>query len=131
MCAIPTEVVQRFAFKRKTSLSEANYLFEQLEQFLDTASGSVARPSVNIDEAWHEFVLHTKHYADYCITRYGHFIHHVPTSPLCCESGYGSGVSQSASSQSEVNLKLADCSPNDDNRCSSDCLSGGDPTTAL
>ncbi len=112
---IPKEVIQRFAGKYNISLPEATALFDQLEAYLDTAANCGYAPSsVAIDEAWHEFILHTRCYTDYCLNRYGHFIHHVPTSPLPCAVEQTSSTIQvlqrgiSASSS-----KLPDCGPSE------------------
>lgn len=35
-------------------------------------------PSLMVDLAWHEFVLCTKYYADFCQSQFGRFIHHTP-----------------------------------------------------
>jgi hypothetical protein len=110
MTSIPSEVIQRFASKQNMDLSEASQLFLNLEQFLDNASSCVASPSKVVDEAWHEFVLHTRQYADYCMTRYGRFIHHVPTSLGDCETECGTGVEGNVKREEVIDPKSADCS---------------------
>ncbi len=35
-------------------------------------------PSRAVDSAWHEFILLTKNYADFCDKAFGKFLHHVP-----------------------------------------------------
>lgn len=35
-------------------------------------------PSKAVDTAWHEFILLTKNYADFCDKAFGKFLHHVP-----------------------------------------------------
>lgn len=35
-------------------------------------------PSVIVDNVWHEFILFTKTYTDFCQDRYGRMIHHNP-----------------------------------------------------
>ncbi len=32
-----------------------------------------------IDEGWHNFILFTKDYADFCMNHFGFFVHHNPT----------------------------------------------------
>ena len=43
---------------------------------------SLTMPSKVVDDAWHEFILFTKEYQDFCIGAYGkarrHFLHHTP-----------------------------------------------------
>ena len=120
MNTIPNEVIQRFAFKHNIPLSEASQLFGRLETFLDGASTCVSSPSPVIDEAWHEFILHTKYYADYCLNRYGRFIHHIPTSSSDCENECGTGVQEDFYNEwQERKMKVSDCSSD----CSSGCRS--------
>jgi hypothetical protein len=35
-------------------------------------------PSPIVDEAWHQFILFTREYAEYCNSVAGRFIHHEP-----------------------------------------------------
>ena len=37
-------------------------------------------PSVAVDTAWHEFILLTQAYADFCQLAFGKFLHHAPTN---------------------------------------------------
>ena len=50
-------------------------------------------PSEEIDHAWHEMILITKSYHDFCNTLCGEYVHHVPSSPeeLASES-YGESI---------------------------------------
>ena len=36
-------------------------------------------PSLLVDLAWHEFILFTRYYHEFCLTHYGRFIHHTPS----------------------------------------------------
>ncbi|TDY16778.1 hypothetical protein B0G81_7888 [Paraburkholderia sp. BL6665CI2N2] len=38
--------------------------------------------SVRIDEAWHQFVLFTRQYTDFCRRYFGEYVHHIPSGPL-------------------------------------------------
>lgn len=91
MSSIPSEVVHRFAHKHNVELLEASHIFDQLEDFLDTASKTAMSPPATVDEAWHEFILHTKSYSEYCTHRYGRFIHHLPNSSSCCDTNCSTG----------------------------------------
>jgi len=42
----------------------------------------VAMPSRVVDAMWHEFILHTKAYRDWCLLALGHFLHHTPAEAL-------------------------------------------------
>src|SRR5690242_17996976 len=37
-------------------------------------------PSREIDEFWHNHILHTKHYFQDCFNIFGHYLHHAPAS---------------------------------------------------
>lgn len=41
----------------------------------------VLTPSKLVDKAWHQFILHTREYSEYCDRSAGRFIHHEPTAP--------------------------------------------------
>ena len=122
MKTIPEEVVRRFAYKRQLGVNDAQQLFQELETFLDHASTCVATPSSRIDDAWHEFILHTKDYGEFCRDRYGRLVHHVPTSPLSCEGDTGEKKCSSGLMPNERNpldaLQNAKCKS-----CASDCQS--------
>ncbi|WP_148307912.1 glycine-rich domain-containing protein [Actinoplanes friuliensis] len=38
----------------------------------------LAMPSVVVDDLWHELVLHTREYAEFCDAAFGRFLHHTP-----------------------------------------------------
>jgi len=42
----------------------------------------VSMPSVVADELWHEFILHTKSYEQFCRQAFGRFMHHTPAVVL-------------------------------------------------
>jgi hypothetical protein len=71
--SIPDEVIRRYAFKHNVGLNEAQNLFQQLEEFLDSTLDCSHSPTKIVDEAWHEFILHTKIYAEFCSQRYHSF----------------------------------------------------------
>ncbi|MFE4491464.1 hypothetical protein ACFRKD_03275 [Streptomyces niveus] len=52
----------------------------QVAAFLAVAANTTERftPSLRVDLFWHAFVLHTKHYAEFCDALGSGFIHHVP-----------------------------------------------------
>jgi hypothetical protein len=39
---------------------------------------SLGMPSVLVDEAWHAFVICTRHYEEFCLKFFGQMIHHAP-----------------------------------------------------
>ena len=38
-------------------------------------------PSKRVDEAWHQHILFTREYAQFCRYHFGEFLHHAPTVP--------------------------------------------------
>ncbi len=72
-------VIEHYSQKKKISFIESQKLHIELEMFLSEASkGGVLIPSVQIDDVWHNFILHTKKYDDYCKEKFNKFIHHNP-----------------------------------------------------
>lgn len=68
--------------------------FDKLIDFLHTASVSDIQqsPSVEIDEMWHDFLLCSRDYRDFCMEHLGAFIDHEPltmdkeTAAICYPS---------------------------------------------
>ncbi|WP_327323742.1 hypothetical protein OG735_15410 [Streptomyces sp. NBC_01210] len=50
--------------------------------FLDVMgrTGESLSPSKTVDPAWHTFMLHSPEYTEWCLSRYGRYIHHAPNS---------------------------------------------------
>jgi hypothetical protein len=46
----------------------------------------VAMPSKVVDALWHEFILHTRGYQDFCQRVFGRMLHHTPTEAMPPES---------------------------------------------
>jgi hypothetical protein len=46
----------------------------------------LAMPSVIVDHLWHEMVLHTRDYAEFCQAAFPHFLHHTPESAMSAEA---------------------------------------------
>lgn len=80
LCYTNEPVVARLAEKMEITLDEADTLFRDMLRFLVLCAnqrGPFAPPE-RIDAAWHNFILFTKDYADFCEQNFGTFIHHVP-----------------------------------------------------
>jgi hypothetical protein len=78
------EFIERLKVKLVLSHKEAEQLFLDMKQFLymcGTRPG-ICSPTDPIDAAWHEFVLYTEDYANFCQNMFGRFIHHVPPTYL-------------------------------------------------
>jgi len=44
--------------------------------------GFVSMPSQIVDEAWHEFILCTREYTEFCQRAFGRFLHHTPAEAM-------------------------------------------------
>ncbi|MGB1295022.1 MAG: glycine-rich domain-containing protein [Flavobacteriales bacterium] len=59
---------------------KANDLFIEVLRFLVLVAETNQKltPSLIVDLAWHEFILFTRIYHDFCVNKLGRFIHHTP-----------------------------------------------------
>jgi len=68
------------------SASDTDLVLRGLRQFfmahLRSKRKFVAMPSQVADEAWHEFILHTKAYEAWCQSAFGTLLHHTPAEVL-------------------------------------------------
>jgi hypothetical protein len=46
----------------------------------------LSMPSVVVDDMWHELVLHTREYAEFCERAFGRFLHHTPESAMSADA---------------------------------------------
>lgn len=78
---ISASVISDYALTDSLPSLEATRRAHELEKFLSLAAsgGFAVVPSPAIDAIWHEFILHTHEYADFCTTNFGRFIHHRPS----------------------------------------------------
>jgi hypothetical protein len=89
-------VVRGFMTKYAVSLSEAKSLFNETKKYLWLSAVAIERGMplpiitneiVVIDEMWHNFVLFTKEYRDYCDDCYGFYVDHGPATGEEIERG--------------------------------------------
>jgi hypothetical protein len=52
----------------------------------------VAMPSQAVDDAWHEFILFTRHYGRFCNGAFGRFLHHTPAAAMASPTEAGEGI---------------------------------------
>jgi hypothetical protein len=68
------------------SLKDCDLVERGLRQFfmacLRSRKKFVAMPSQAVDTLWHEFILHTRAYGDWCELTLGRFLHHTPAEVL-------------------------------------------------
>jgi len=68
------------------SLKDCQLVANGLRQFflahLKSGRRYVSMPSQAADELWHEFILHTRQYDEFCRQAFGRFLHHTPAVVL-------------------------------------------------
>lgn len=95
----PQRITSQLAEKYpQLSAGDIAQSLEQLKEYfhlcrMEMAEGSannkrsmVAMPSKIVDEAWHEFILFTKEYENFCKKVFGEFLHHSPAKAMQSES---------------------------------------------
>jgi hypothetical protein len=78
---IPSSIVVRYARKKMIDLEASAKIFSDVEFFLEKAFSLAAEnvvPSKEVDDAWHDFILDTRQYVEYCELKFGRYIHHCP-----------------------------------------------------
>ncbi len=79
--AAPELLIKRFCQEHQVSETEARERFEETKKFLllcATNKQVSYSPSLEVDALWHEFILCTKSYFDFC-NMAGMYIHHEPS----------------------------------------------------
>lgn len=66
------------------SPQEALALFTEVKRYLVLAATDRSRLwdmySLRVDEAWHQFILYTAQYTQFCHRFFGHYVHHAPNN---------------------------------------------------
>lgn len=84
-------VIKAFTDRYNISHTEAQEIFTETKKWLWLAANThssndkgvfIDEPLMIIDEMWHNFILHTKQYYEFCMTKFKRIIHHVPTPKL-------------------------------------------------
>jgi hypothetical protein len=83
----PTGLRPRFAAHHpQLSLYQQERVFRALRDYFQMCrlSGSrmVSMPSQVVDDAWHEFILFTREYDNFCRNGLGRFLHHTPAEAM-------------------------------------------------
>jgi hypothetical protein len=83
----PGSVRQRFGLEHNTlSSDDISNVEAATRQWFRLAArhpkAKLSMPSVVVDDMWHEFVLHTRDYAEFCDAAFGRFLHHTPESAM-------------------------------------------------
>jgi hypothetical protein len=73
-------------FSRKNSALVAEGLRQFFVAYQMSGCKYVAMPSQVVDDLWHEFILYTRAYEDFCKKAFGGFLHHAPAQALSPEN---------------------------------------------
>ena len=93
----PKGLLARLAEKRpQFTLKEQQLVTRGLRQFflcnLKAKGAFVSMPSKAVDDLWHEFILFTKHYNNFCQKAFGQFLHHTPAVVLSSQKIADNGL---------------------------------------
>ncbi|MCP5274386.1 MAG: hypothetical protein H6936_05950 [Burkholderiales bacterium] len=81
--SLAQKVSKRYPHLTKTDI---NLVFDALRDYFHLCYQSknkmVSMPSQVVDVAWHEFILFTRNYENFCNKALGKFLHHTPTEAM-------------------------------------------------
>jgi hypothetical protein len=88
--AFPPELRNRLQRNHDLSLEASGKVVEGLRQYFlaclsaqrSPLAKEVGMPSKAVDAAWHEFIVLTKAYADFCEKAFGKYLHHTPKAMM-------------------------------------------------
>ncbi len=66
-------------FDSENEFDEAFSEFIKFMSIVKSSSAPVGMFSKEVDSVWHEFIIHTKQYFEFCQDYFGRYIHHIPT----------------------------------------------------
>jgi hypothetical protein len=87
---LPKGLFERLRKRRpELTLKDCQLVSRALRQFflayLKSGCKFVSMPSQVADDLWHEFILYTKHYDQFCRHAFGRFMHHTPAVVLSAD----------------------------------------------
>lgn len=88
---------QRLAARRpELSAAQRGEVFAGLQDYFQLCRTAgrrmVAMPSQAVDDAWHEFILFTRHYDKFCRRAFGRFLHHTPATAMTTPTQASDGL---------------------------------------
>ena len=95
--AWPAGLTRRFGEKHP-GLSAANcdLAFDGLRQYFRVCLAAdkrmISMPSQVVDDAWHEFLLYTRDYNEFCEAAFGRFLHHTPAEAMQAPTSAQDGI---------------------------------------
>ncbi len=78
-------VILKLKTKHRHSSWNASRLFQDLLRFLILCAENPSKrivPTKTLDTAWHEFILYTQDYSNFCARYLGKFVHHYPSGKM-------------------------------------------------
>ncbi len=83
----PPGLIDKLAQRRpELQLKDRQLVARALRQYflvyLKSGMRPVSMPSQLVDDLWHEFILYTKHYQQFCRCAFGQYMHHTPAAVL-------------------------------------------------
>jgi len=108
------QLLDRRLAARRPELSAAQrvLVFDGLRQYFQICGEAkkrfVAMPSQVVDDAWHEFILFTRHYQEFCQRGLGRFLHHTPAEAMRTPTAAQDGIKRAwrlACRQDEIDPK--------------------------
>jgi hypothetical protein len=95
--AFPKGLMERLGKRRpELSLKDRQLVSRGLRQFflayLKGGRRFVSMPSQAADDLWHEFILYTRNYEDFCRKAFGGMLHHTPAVVLGAERRNNEGL---------------------------------------
>ncbi len=88
---------RRLASRRpELTPSQRELVLDGLRQYFqicrDAGNRLVAMPSQVVDDAWHEFILFTRQYQEFCWRGFGRFLHHTPAEAMRTPTAAQDGI---------------------------------------
>jgi hypothetical protein len=74
------KLLDKNVFKSREEFQEAFLEFKKFVILSDKYDGSIAMTSEKVDEVWHQFILFTPQYHQFCEETLGSYLHHEPTT---------------------------------------------------
>lgn len=90
--------VRQKVHKRYPHLTEAqlDLVFDALREYFHLCRKAgkrlLAMPSQVVDVAWHEFILFTRNYQNFCRSALGRFLHHTPAEAMATPTTASAGI---------------------------------------
>lgn len=72
------KLLEKEVFKSEEEYNEAFKEFKRYVGLIDAYDKPLPMLSDSVDEVWHQLILYTKEYGEFCEEKLGYFLHHIP-----------------------------------------------------